>query len=298
MRRLSGIWSRRRLRLVLVTVLALLFFQGRLEPRPASVARTEAEFQSPYGDVGNGIWSDGKTLAHVSDDGRYVVFSGHRGPKTAGRTTLFRWDMRTGREATPAVWFDPASDRVLYGNTWRNAGAVHGLAHPAGERWLIDEHRLRSVVGRCRELASDPNARAGSTVQLSIDGQCLIYDVRERGPDDAGGERSQVVIEDAATGHRIAVLPRAADNTIVAPGARTAITGKYDYLGVEGGAQLWIWEPVDLGRLVGRRTARRVNTFSPDGPVFDYRSTILGRPLGVSWWDDDRPSSERPTGEG
>jgi hypothetical protein len=292
----SKFWSRRRLRLALVIILAFLFFHGRLEPRPEFVTCTDRAFESPGRDTGHGIWPGGKRLAHVSGDGRYVVFSGHCGPQTAARTTLFRWDMWIGTEATPAAWADPACDRVLYGDMWRNAGSAHALGHPAAEEWVLDESRLRAAVGRCRALANDRDAVNTSFAHFSPDGRHLIYDLR-RGPED---ETPRVAIEEVLTGRRVAVLSGRAAATAIAPGGRTAVTEVSDGR-IVGDTRCVLWDLESVTELA-RLEDSKVNYswfrgYSADGRFAFARSTTgLGYLFGrrsrdprpkeaLGWWD-------------
>jgi hypothetical protein len=285
MPRTSKFWSRRRLRLGLVTVLAFLFFQGRVEPRSEFVTRTADESSSDSADhqyLKSLNWVSSR-VAYVADDGQSVVLASQNSMgfslRSPRRVSLQLWDTPTGLDVSPRHWREEPMSGLLVGTIYHDPRLPDTLAYPSGEQLLRDPDHWQALHERFRARAGHPDA-IPETVRFGRDGQYVAYGARQPSHGDFGTGR--VVIENARTGQRVALLPGHANSTDIAPGGRTAITWtRTRFFDDEEDALLWDLETgANVGRLDGPVTHPDRQTFTADGRfIFWYASGLL-------WWRD------------
>jgi WD40 repeat protein len=233
-RRLRSLMRGRRLLAAGAFLFLGYVFANNLSPWPRYALRTEAKTGRELARTHRSPPPPRTVLNHVSDDGRQVIVGVYDG----NNSWLELWDPRTGADLTPAHWRG-AGWRQLLDDRLYGVGVERLLDNPAGRVFLQDAEVWTTHCGR---LTSDPvgdgvrprhpwerGPLPFNCIAVSPDGR-LIARQPPHGPPGPIVTRALTggpVVEEVDTGRRIATFPLGVGHLLLAPGGRSAISGRH-----------------------------------------------------------------------
>src|SRR5262245_13988476 len=277
----------------LLTVSALGWaFWLRSLPEPPSpmqfVLGPKSVIATGHAEAGGHRWSNWATVEDVSGDGTEILVGVHKQSgnimNVSSRCEL--WST-SGTEVTPSHWKDPQWERLLNAPPWENPQFWNSLSTTEGRRFSRDGQAWSALCNRQSKSNLNVTSAFPTDASFSSDARFLAYS-------PVKSEHEDKVIEEVATGRRIATLSGVAEPIVLAPHGQTAVTYNHRVEAKEGEQPyLVLW---DLKRSIRRAELLIPDysglcriSFSEDGRyVFAYyhrRASAEDFGRRVRWWD-------------
>jgi WD40 repeat protein len=247
------------------------------------------------------------SVVDIIDDGsRVIVGVNWSSTNGFGSSEFEIWDTAANRNVTPKHWSDPDWKEVIAAPRWFDSGLAQVVATPDGRKFACDGDAwaaFRERLTKQRSIAFEKNRPTnpykGRTpfpkgMNFSPDGRFIAYVVSNgvalEFVDATDGDGT--VVEDVATGKRVATLAGLTEQVMVAPGGRTAVSFNHQVEGEGEQPRMVLWDLESSSRraglLIGDYFRPCEKRFSEDGRyVFvhysDFRSNDYH--LRVRWWD-------------